>query len=114
MDPQNVAQHSYGNDADSILHAFEIAFEHAIRDVVSRKLAERMADIEKYLDSVNLQTVISDILASEFTRQFVAGRLLGGGGGTSSDVAGGPLSHPRSTQGTSVTTAAYPVVLKIL
>ncbi len=88
------ADRRYAQDQDSIMRAFEIAFEHAIREVVTRKLAERMKDIEKYMDAVNLETVISDILASEFVRQLVAGRLLGSG--TSSGAAGGPLLNHKA------------------
>lgn len=86
-------RYKQNKDNDSIMRAFEVAFEHAIRNVVQQKLAEKMKDIEAYFNAVDLQKVISDILASEFTRQFVAGRLIGK---PAMDSSGGVASGAKS------------------
>jgi len=79
-------------EQDSIMRAFEVAFEHAIRQVVQQKLNEKMAEIEVYFNSIDLQKVIADTLATEFTRQFIAGRLLHGSGSNKPAMPGGVAS----------------------
>ena len=60
------------------LQAFvDDVYRNGVQEIVEKRLQREMEAIQKHLNGIDLIKVISEVLASEFVRQIVAGRLLG-------------------------------------
>jgi hypothetical protein len=65
------------HDIQRIQASVNDLYRSGIEEIVGKRLQQEMEDIQKYLNNIDLVKVISEVLASEFVRQIVAGRLLG-------------------------------------